>query len=200
MNFKKKNNGLNKDYWDNKYKEKNTGWDIGYISTPLKEYFNQLTNKNIKILVPGAGNSYEAEYLYNKDFKNIDVIDIALQPLKNLKKRTPFFPKKNLIQIDFFNYTKKYDLIVEQTFFCSLHPDARVKYVTKMATLLETKGKLVGLLFDFKLTEEGPPFGGSLNEYLQLFSEYFNIITIDRCYNSIKPRIDKELFFIFEKK
>ena len=31
------------------------------------------------------------------------------------------------------------------------------------------------LLFDFDLTKEGPPFGGSSIEYLQLFSEKFNI-------------------------
>ena len=200
MNFKKNSNSLHKDYWENKYKEKDTGWDIGYISTPLKEYFNQLTNKKIKILVPGAGNSYEAEYLYNNGFENIDVIDIATQPLQNFKKRSPFFPEEKLIQKDFFNYDKKYDLIIEQTFFCSLHPSARLNYVKKIATLLEAKGKLVGLLFDFELTEEGPPFGGSVKEYLQLFSTYFNIITLDRCYNSIKPRNGSELFFIFEKK
>ena len=69
-----------------------------------------------------------------------------------------------------------------------------------MYSLLEEKGKLIGLFFDFKLTEEGPPFGGSLNEYLKLFSTHFNIKTLERCHNSIKPRFGRELFFIFEKK
>ena len=200
MNYKKNKNDLHKNYWENKYEEKSTGWDIGSISTPLKNYFNQLTSKDLKILIPGAGNSYEAEYLFKEGFKNIDVIDIALQPLQNFKKRTPLFPEENLIQKDFFNSTKKYDLIIEQTFFCSLHPNARSKYVKKMADLLEIEGKLVGLLFDFELTEKGPPFGGSFNEYLDLFSKYFTIKTLEKCYNSIKPRLGRELFFIFEKK
>jgi hypothetical protein len=47
-----------------------------------------------------------------------------------------------------------------------------------MASLLNPKGKLVGLLFDFPLTTEGPPFGGSTSEYLNLFSDKFNIKTL----------------------
>ena len=63
-------------YWDNRYKEGNTGWDIGTISTPLKEYFNQLKDTSLKILIPGGGNAYEAEYLYKKGFKNVTIVDI----------------------------------------------------------------------------------------------------------------------------
>ena len=55
--------GDQKEYWINRYKEERTGWDIGYPSTPLKEYIDQLQDKNLRILIPGAGNGYEAEYL-----------------------------------------------------------------------------------------------------------------------------------------
>ena len=55
---------LGKEYWEEKYAKNSTGWNIGYISTPIKEYIDQLQNKSIKILIPGAGNSYEAEYLW----------------------------------------------------------------------------------------------------------------------------------------
>ncbi len=191
---------LAKTYWEQKYIENNTGWDIGTASTPLKEYINQLANKDLKILIPGAGNSYEAEYLYKLGFSNIDVIDIAKQPLENLKKRISSFPEKQLIQDDFFNHSKKYDLIIEQTFFCALQPTLRQAYAKKMSSLLNDKGKLIGLLFNFELTNEGPPFGGCLDEYLQLFSNYFNIKTLENCHNSIKSRFGRELFFIFEKK
>ncbi|MDD3437438.1 MAG: hypothetical protein PHC64_09840 [Candidatus Gastranaerophilales bacterium] len=191
---------FDKIYWENKYHEKATGWDIGYASTPLVDYFNQLINKKLRILIPGGGNCYEAEYLLEQGFENVFVIDIAEQPLKNLKARFPNFPDSHLIYDDFFNHQKKYDLIVEQTFFCALDPVLRQKYADKMNDLLAEKGKLTGLLFDFELTEEGPPFGGSETEYLQLFSEKFTIKKLERCYNSIKPRAGRELFFIFEKK
>jgi hypothetical protein len=191
---------FDKAFWESKYSIEETGWDIGYASTPLINYIDQLTNKELKILIPGGGNCYEAEYLVEQGFNNIFVIDIAEQPLKNLKKRFPNFPDNQLIQDDFFNHQEKYDLIVEQTFFCALDPVLRKKYVKKMVALLAEKGKLAGLLFDFELTEEGPPFGGSSEEYLKLFSPYFNIKKLERCYNSIQPRDGRELFFIFEEK
>jgi hypothetical protein len=106
-----------------------------------------------------------------------------------------------LLQARGFKVTlQKFDLILEQTFFCAIPPSMRVDYVSKMNDVLHSKGKIAGLLFDFPLTQEGPPYGGSKEEYLSLFSEKFTIKTIERAHNSIKPRQNKELFFIFEKK
>ncbi|MBT8305401.1 MAG: methyltransferase domain-containing protein [Maribacter sp.] len=191
---------LNKKFWDDKYAENKLGWDIGYVSTPIKVYIDQLTNKNIKILIPGAGNGYEVEYLFSKGFTNIHVIDIALQPLRNLKKRIPSFPENQLLHLDFFDLKEvQFDLILEQTFFCALDPMLRQAYVSKMNNILAPGGKLVGLFFDFPLSEEGPPFGGSEKEYRQLFEQQFNIRILEKTYNSIKPRKGIELFFIFEK-
>jgi len=191
---------LNKAFWDNKYTNEKLGWDIGYISTPLKDYIDQLADKNLKILIPGAGNGYEVEYLFNRGFTNIHVVDIARQPLDNLKNRMPHFPDGQLIHLDFFELCESnFDLILEQTFFCALDPSLRESYAIKMNNLLKEKGKLVGLLFDFPLTEKGPPFGGDIYEYKKLFFGHFKIKTLERAHNSIKPRNGNELFFIFEK-
>jgi methyl halide transferase len=186
-------------YWEERYQKEETGWDAGKITTPLKEYIDQLTDKNLRILIPGAGNGYEFDYLIDKGFKNVFVVDIAKTPLENIKKRKPKY-SSHLINDDFFSLTTTYDLILEQTFFCAVQPEMREKYVEKMASLLPTNGKLTGLLFDFPLTTEGPPFGGSKSEYVALFSDTFELKILERAYNSIKPRENKELFFIFETK
>lgn len=102
-----------KSFWSLRYKEERTGWDLGEISPPLKEYFDQLTNKDVKILIPGAGNSYEAEYLFENGFRNIHVLDIAQEPLNAFKIRNPGFPKNQLLEENFFNFQGKYDLIIE---------------------------------------------------------------------------------------
>ena len=193
-------NKLDKTFWKERYINNQTGWDVGYISTPLKDYIDQLTDKDVKILIPGAGNSHEAEYLWNKGFKNIYVLDIAEHPLLNFKTRIPDFPDSHLMHDDFFEISDAFDLIIEHTFFCSLNPDLRDKYAVKMSDLLNKKGKLIGLLFDFELTKEGPPFGGNHKEYINYFLKHFKIKTLERAYNSIKPRQDRELFFIFEKR
>jgi len=190
---------LDKNYWQSRYESNQIGWDVGKITTPIKEYIDQLNNKNIKILIPGAGNGYEFEYLHKKDFKNIYVVDFAESPLKNIKKRILSINPNQLINDDFFNLNDSYDLIIEQTFFCSFNPNLRENYVKKMHDLLNPNGKLVGLFFNFEKTEIGPPFGGSKEEYTILFKNYFKIITLETSYNSIKPRKDNELFAIFEK-
>ena len=128
---------LDKEYWSIRYQENQTSWDVGEITTPLKNYFDQLTNKDLKILIPGAGNGYEVEYLFNNGFTNVTVIDLSELPLQNLLTRIPEFPKEKLICGDFFAHTGKYDLIVEQTFFCALDPSMRSDYAKKMQELLE---------------------------------------------------------------
>ena len=193
-------NEINQDFWENRYSENDTGWDIGSISTPLKAYIDQLNDKSIKILIPGCGNSYEAEYLLKNGFKNVFVADYVLQPLENLKKRIPEFPEGQLLHKDFFDLDEKFDLILEQTFFCALDPSLREKYVMKMLELLNDRGKLVGLLFNDKLNNTSPPFGGNKEEYLGYFQNYFIMKTFEASYNSIAPRAGRELFMILIKK
>ena len=190
----------NKTYWDEKYADNKTGWDIGYISTPLQSYFDQIKNKEISILIPGAGNAYEAEYLFNNGFRNVTIIDIAVQPLLNLKHRIPQIEDKFLVQEDFFDHKGSYDLIIEQTFFCALDPSLREAYAKKMKELLILDGKLVGVLFNRSFNHDGPPFGGSIVEYENIFIRYFNIRTLSTSYNSILPRQEQEVFINFEKK
>jgi len=192
---------LNKNFWDLRYQNNEIGWDIGYISTPLKKYIDQLTDKNIKILIPGGGNSYEAEYLHNLDFKNVFVLDISPTALTNLKNRVPDFPKNHLINIDFFKLNNSFDLILEQTFFCALTPKLRDNYVLKMNQLLRPNGKLVGLLFNIPLNKDRPPFWGELKkEYLSYFKTYFKIEIMELSYNSISERTNNELFIKLIKK
>ena len=185
---------LSADFWNNKYKTNKVGWDLGKVSPPLKTYIDQLENKELKILIPGGGNSYEAEYLFNKGFKNIFVVDVSEIALENIKKRVPKFPESQLLHANFFDVEEMFDLIIEQTFFCAINPNLRAKYAAKMNDLLKSNGKLVGLFFDAKLNEEHPPFGGNKEEYLKYFQPYFKNIQMELCYNSYHNRKDMELF------
>ncbi len=187
-------------YWESRYQKNDTGWDIKQISPPIQNFINQLDNKNLKILIPGSGNAYEAEYLFQKGFKNTFVADIAKTPLDNLKKRLPHFPKNQLLHIDFFKIEDTFDLIIEQTFFCVLKPKLRPDYAEKMSKLLKPQGQLVGLLFDFPLSGDEPPFGGHKKEYTNYFEDLFDFKTFERCYNSHPKRQGNELFFQFIKK
>jgi hypothetical protein len=191
---------LNSNYWEERYQNNKIGWDVGTISKPLKEYIDQIEDKSIKILIPGAGNSHEFDYLMANGFQNVFVLDFAQSPLDNILKRVPNCNPNQLIKSDFFEHESKYDLIIEQTFFCAIKPSLRKDYVKKMKELLNPNGKLAGLLFQFPLTEVGPPFGGSKEEYSSLFENDFYLKALETANNSIKPREGNELFFIFTKK
>ncbi len=187
-------------YWQNRYELGQTGWDAGVVTPPLKAYFDQMPNHHQRILIPGCGNAYEAEYLHLLGFKNVYVADVAEAPLDNFSSRVPDFPKDHLLLQDFFELEGPFDLMVEQTFFCALDPDLRPKYAEYCAKLLAPKGKLVGLLFDTVFEQPGPPFGGSREEYRKYFEPYFDFIHFDTAYNSLAPRQGKELFILLQKK
>lgn len=185
-------------FWDDLYRRQETRWDIGSVSTPIKEYIDQLTNKNLRILIPGAGSSYEAVYLAEKGFTDISVIDISNLVTDRLRATvSPSYPSIKIITGDFFLHEGQYDLILEQTFLCTLHPSLRVQYVKKVKELLTGNGKLAGVLFNREF-DTNPPFGGSLEEYRQLFSSGLRIKILEDCINSIPARAGTELFFIAE--
>jgi SAM-dependent methyltransferase len=132
----------------------------------------------------------------DKGFTSITLIDISEVLMDQLNKK--FGDRLRLITGDFFDLSGEFDLIMEQTFFCALAPSLRQEYVEKMYSLLRPGGKLAGLLFDRDFPD-GPPFGGSREEYQRLLEKRFNILTLAPCHNSIRPRMGTELFFIVEK-
>jgi len=193
-------NELNADFWNHRWKSGLTGWDIGYASPPLVEYMSQYEDKSVSILIPGCGNSYEAENLLSKGFDNITLIDISEELTNRLRERFKKTPQVKVIYEDFFNHVGQYDLILEQTFFCAQILERREEYVRHIASLLKRGGRLVGVLFNVDFGKEGPPFGGDENEYRKLFSGLFDIRVMSPCYNSIPPRAGSELFVVMVKK
>jgi SAM-dependent methyltransferase len=199
MKFEFRTEKLDASFWDEQYRNNNAIWDLGIVSPPLKAYIDQLKIKDIAILIPGAGNAYELKYLIENGFQNITIIDISKEIIDQLKKQHFNLTQVRIIEGDFFKHKGQYDLILEQTFFCALHPELRNNYMFKMNQLLKPKGKLVGLFFGVFFSFPGPPFGGEIEYYKEMFSAFFEIKVLSPCYNSIKPRMGTELFAILIK-
>jgi len=186
---------MEQSYWETRYTEGSTGWDIGETSTPLKDYIDQLSDKTLRILIPGCGFGHEALYLSKLGFTNVTVIDLVDDAMQNIRKTAP---SVRCITGDFFLHIGEYDRILEQTLFCAIDPKLRQEYMTKIAGLLAPEGKYVGVLFK-KEFEGGPPFGGSIEEYRGYMNTHFTAILMEKCYNSIEPRHDTEVFVIAYK-
>jgi len=190
---------LDADYWDERYRQHETGWDLGEASPALRNYIDTLLDKDLLILIPGCGNAYEAEYLLAKGFTQITLLDISATLTDELKSRWNENDHIRVLCEDFFEHEGEYDLIIEQTFFCAINPMRRQQYCEKMQRLLGKGGKIAGLLFNRQFPHDGPPFGGDATNYQSLFSSYFSHLEIKPCENSIAPRMGSEVFIEIEK-
>ena len=194
---------LDQHYWNNRYQQKETGWDMGSVSSPLKAYIDQIRDKNIAILIPGCGNAHEAAYLIQNGFKNITIVDYAELVVNDLKIKFKAEEDAGILKIiknNFFELNGQYDLIIEQTFFCALNPELRNAYCNKTHSLLAKNGKLAGVLFNKIFEKDGPPFGGTKESYELLFKNKFEFVVFENCYNSHPKRQDSELFIIQKRK
>jgi thiopurine S-methyltransferase len=188
------------DYWNERWKNGETGWDIGYASPALMEFAKRLP-KDANILIPGCGNAYEAESLYKQGFKNIYIMDISPLATASFHARFPEFPASQILCQDFFEpHPQLWDVVIEQTFFCALDPAMRSRYAEQMGNVIKTGGVLAGLLFNIDFGNPHPPFGGNKAEYETLFANHFIIETMEPCANSIGPRAGKELWFELRRK
>ena len=187
-------------YWSGRWARNETGWDYGHASPAIRAFAEAHIPQGARILIPGAGNGWEAEWLYRHEWFHVTVLDIARAPLDQLQARFPDFPSAQLVHSDFFAHTGQYDFILEQTFFCALAPSLRPAYAAHMARLLRPGGMLAGLLFNFPLTDAGPPFGGSREEYEGHLEPWFEVQEMATTYLSIKPRAGREYWFEAKRK
>lgn len=191
-------NLFNEAYWSSRWQNGETGWDIGRAAPAIVDYFSQLTDKSVSILIPGCGNAYEAEALNEMGFTDITVLDIVAEKVAELETSLQGSHIKVLYG-DFFTHQSTYDYIIEHTFFCSLPVSLRPAYAEQTSKLLHNGGHLVGLLFNRTFDGDEPPFGGDAETYQSIFSAFYRNISLAPCLQSIAPRAGKELFIIATK-
>jgi thiopurine S-methyltransferase len=190
---------LDKTYWDTRHKESQTAWDIGYANSIHTDYVKANYPKNAKIIEPGAGNAHEVSALWEDGYTNVYAVDYSSTAKDAFISKNSNFPSEQYLVGDYFDIKGNFDLILEQTFFCALDPNLREAYVNKTHSLLNTNGRVMGVLFNFEKSD-GPPFGGDINEYKCLFENKFEIICLEEAKNSIPERQGNEIVFELLKK
>ena len=191
---------MDKLFWETRWQEKNTGWNIGYANPAICNFMAQYLNKDSAILIAGCGNAYEAEFLVQNGFTNITLIDIAETAVKNLQEKFKEVDSITILCEDYFAHTARYDILIEQTFFCAISPNQRADYAQKAHSLLNQNGILTGVLFNREFEKAGPPFGGAKDEYQRYFQPYFEFKIFENCRSSIPERQGSELFIHLIKK
>ena len=114
--------------------------------------------------------------------------------------------KLNILHADIFNLDKQlvqnFDYVVEYTCFCAIERSRRMEYIKSMHQILKKDGELIGLFLPLnkKVEEGGPPYSIILDEVINQFSNYFDVIESKQHPLSIKPRKGYEQYIHFKKK
>ena len=88
---------LNAEFWTKRYLDQQTGWDLGTVSPPLKAYIDQLTDRDLRILIPGCGNAHEGAYLWREGFKNTHLLDFAEPALVDFSTKNSDFNLRRVL-------------------------------------------------------------------------------------------------------
>lgn len=150
---------LNNQEWENRYQQRQTGWDRGAASPNLRYWLDSAYLIPCRILVPGCGNGHEVVALAAQGF-DVVAIDIAPTPINNLRQALDLQNlTAELVQADFLEWRTEapFDAIYEQTSLCALPPEIWPQYENSLYQWLKPKGKLFA---QFMQTgkEDGPPF------------------------------------------
>lgn len=204
---------LDSGYWNSKYKNDETGWDLGSETEEFKQlrlsrkfpFLPLRGTRPTRILVPGCGFGYDAIALA-KDGYDVTAIDIADLPFEQLQlnaraeQATLTFRIANFFEVA-NEYFEKFDIVLEYTFYCAIVPELRNRYFSSMATVLAEEGRLVMLLFPLTTThEEEPPFQVDLNEAVQLGRSHgLELVSAVEPLYSHPKRSGRELLLQFKK-
>ena len=192
------------EYWEQAYQTGDMEWDLGG-PTPIFSQWIDSQKDTLTICILGAGNGWDAINIAKKGH-SVTAVDFARSAIKNMHNIAEEEKVKlNLVQSDIFDlgtiYDSCFDVVLEYTCYCAIHPSRRIDYVNIVYKILKPHGKLVALFFpiDKILNDDGPPFGVDLDLTLKSFLKYFTLITKKISNLSIDQRNGKEIFVILSK-
>jgi SAM-dependent methyltransferase len=182
----------NPEYWENRYQEGTTRWDLGRAAPPLQSFLNSTQVPPVgKIAVLGCGRGYDAILFAQHGFEAIgfDFASSAIADATALAQASGSSAK--FMQRDIFElpaeFPHEFDYVLEHTCFCAIDPSLRSAYVKLARNILRSQGELIGL-FWAHTRPGGPPFGATTEEIQQLFAPDFNILSLELVTNSIPER------------
>lgn len=199
---KKSKDGYERDDWQGYYDEEDLRWDIGEVSPPLKRLWGEGALSSGRMIVPGCGQGHEVMFFAEQGFDvtGVEYTSGGVTLLRDNLKQTGL--EARVIQSDFFelddSHNNYYDLMLEQTFFCAIHPRDRSRYVETALRILKPGAILAGLFYNTG-EEGGPPYDTTEDDVRKHFSSAFEILRLEKCDHSIERRQNKELLVVLRK-
>jgi SAM-dependent methyltransferase len=180
------------DFWTVRYAAGTTPWDFGGVPLALKSFLERSSVPG-RVLVPGCGSGYEVQAFHAAGY-DVSAIDFSPAAVERAKRLLGFLAERVILG-DFFTYDfgqRRFDLIYERTFLCSMTPSRWPEYVNRMADLLLPGGRLIGVFLYGQRPSSGPPFPLTDPEAEQLFKNRFQLVRSEAMTDSLPLFRDME--------
>ena len=163
------------EFWNTRYAAGKTPWDMGGLPDALRLFLDRAKPSG-HVLIPGCGSGYEIKAFHDAGFEvtAIDFSPVAVERASRLLGPLA----RCVIAGNFFEHdfgAKRFDLIYERTFLCSLPPARWPAYARRMAELLEP-GKLLAGMFLYGEEAEPPPYPLTEAQATELLGAEFDLI------------------------
>jgi len=192
----------NPQYWEQRYQENTTKWNIGMAAPPLTSLLASSEAPTAgETAVIGCGQGHDAILFAKHGFDTIgfDFAPSAIALGQKLSQTMEI--SMQFLQRDIFELPKEFpasfDYAIEHTCFCAIRPEQRPDYVKMVRSILKPTGELIALFWAHK-KPDGPPFGTTLAEIQDLFSSSFDTSHISSVSNSIASRHGEEYLARFK--
>ena len=186
-----------KDFWNQRYLDRNTGWDLGRVAPPFVHLVESgVLVPGATVLIPGAGRGWEGLYLSRAGFR-VTCVDFSPEAIAQARALSD---KENVavayLEADLFSlFPEKhgtFDYLLEQTCFCAIDPDRRSDYVAMASRMIRPGGELVGLFY-IHGREGGPPWTTTAEEVRRLFGAAFDFLAFEVTPLSVESRKGEEI-------
>lgn len=189
--------------WRKHYDSGDCPWDLNDVAPPWRVLWEEKKLVPGKAIVPGCGRGHEVVFLAEKGFDvtGVDFAEGAVQNCRDALSQRGL--PGNIARENFFALGREhhgvYDLLLEQTFFCAIHPSDRNRYVETAARTLKPGGLLAGLFYETG-GEGGPPFNTTRSDVIDHFSAEFEIESLAKTPHSHEQRKGKEWLGLLRKR
>jgi SAM-dependent methyltransferase len=169
--------GPNREFWQERYRNQQIGWDRGGASPQLHAWLEAGHLQPCRIAVPGCGSGWEVAELAQRGF-DVTAIDYAQEAVdRTTALLAELGLKARVLQADVLEWHPEtgFDAIYEQTCLCALHPDRWIAYAAALHRWLVPEGRLYALFMQALKPEaatgfvQGPPYHCDVHAMRALF-------------------------------
>ncbi|MHC4933556.1 MAG: class I SAM-dependent methyltransferase [Planctomycetota bacterium] len=182
------------EYWQRRYREGETGWDLGGPCPVFVELLEspRAPPRDGRVAFPGCGHGHDVRHFRERGYDAVG-FDFAGSPTDLPIERLDVFELGS-------RYPEAFSCVVEYTCYCAIPPAARPEYAASLRAALRPGGLLIALLFPVEEREDkAPPFGISEEEVHTVLGEGMEVLELETPSNSVKPRLGRERLAILRK-